>query len=158
VRLRINTIYYFKYWHFHQDQFPALYVLFSTVSDTWGLNIHYLGQVWNQRSWRFRRFNFFQTRDMLARYRQHPATNKFFKFLESETFTRMEGHDRYRIIQRRWPRMIECMYRQYKSPLVQVVWSIQKNQLAELTDPQAWREHQRRAREAYLENVGKVTP
>lgn len=156
MRLRINTIYYFKYWAFHQDPLPALYVLFSDSEYTWGLNIHYLGQVWNPRYWRFKPFNFFQTRDMLTKYRLHPAMNKFFKFLESDAFTRMNGRDRYQIIKRRWPLMIETMYRQYKSPLIQVMWSIQKKQFAELTDPTAWRERQHKAREAYLEALGDV--
>lgn len=154
MRLQINTIYYFNYWNYHQDPLPALYVLFSDSEYTWGLNIHYLGQVWSPRFWRFRPFNFFQTRDMLTKYRLHPAMNKFFRFLESDAFTRMKGYDRYKIIKRRWPKMIDSMYRQYKSPLIQVVWSIKKKQLGDLTDPQAWRERQNAARQEYLKRIG----
>lgn len=150
MRLQINTIYYFRYWHYHQDPFPALYVLFSNNEYTWGLNVHYLGQIWNPRYWRFRKLNFFQTRDMLTKYRLHPAVNKFFKFLESDAFTRLNGRDRYQVIKRRWPRMIEVMYRQYKTPLIHLMWSIKKRHLADLTDPAAWRERQRMSREQYL--------
>lgn len=153
--LRINTVYYFRYWNYHQDPFPALYVLFSTPGNTWGLNIHYLGQIWNPRQWRFRKHNFFQTRDMLVRYRMHPAMNKFFRFLESDTFTRMDGRARYRYLKTKWPRMLEIMFRQYKSDLIQVLWSVQKNHFQELTDPNAWRKRRKEDIESYLEEIGE---
>jgi len=154
-RLRINTVYYFRYWNHHQDPLPALYVLFSTPKHTWGLNIHYLGQIWNPRNWRFRRQNFFQTRDMLVRYRRHPAMNRFFRFLESDTFTRMDGRMRYRYLKAKWPKMIDVMFRQYHSSMIQVIWSIQKKHFQELTDPEAWRERNREDIEAYLEAMGE---
>lgn len=144
-RLRVNTVYYFRYWNNHVDPNPALYVLFSDAQYTWGLNVHYLGQVWNQRGWRFKRLNFWQTRDQLLKYRLHPAFNKFFQWLESPAFSKMDGRTRYRTIKSRWPLMIEAMYRQYKTPLIQPGWSIQKDHLAELTDPQAWRKARRKA-------------
>ena len=145
-----------RYWNYHQDQFPALYVIFSTPEYTWGLNIHYLGQIWNPRQWRYRRLNFFQTRDMLLRYRRHPAMNHFFRFLESDKFTMMNGKMRYQFIKNRWPKMIEVLYRQYHTGKIQPVWSIKKKYFQELTDPNAWKKRDREAVKEYLAEMGET--
>jgi hypothetical protein len=116
--------------NFHVDPVPFLYVLFSDNKDTFGINIHYLGAIFN-KSFKPRRLNLKDTLLLFERYRKHRALFRFFEFVESPTFARIPKQFRYNILKKRWPKIMPLLYRHYKSPLIRVVWAQTKDKIDE---------------------------
>ncbi len=130
----MNRVYFIRYGHYHVDQNPALYVLYSDPSDTYGLNIHYLPQIFSKQ-WKYRWINLIATIDMLRRYRRHPALKLFFEYLEMGSIDRMNWKSKISFLSKRWPRFIKSTFRHYKTPYIQIIQSLSEKQVAALTAP-----------------------
>jgi len=105
--------------------FPALYVLWSDARNTYGLNVHYLPQIFS-RKWKYKRLNWQQTQILLRKYRKHPALNRFFNFLEQPQLNRVGWKRIYPIIKKRWPLYTKIMFRHYKTPYIRLIEDVPK--------------------------------
>lgn len=98
-----------------------LYVLWSTATDTYGLNVHYIPQIFSSRGWKYKRLTLHQTAEMMIKMRNHPALKVFFDFIEKPAFSSMNYRTKIKVLKARWPRLMNVMFRHYKTPYIQVI-------------------------------------
>jgi len=110
-----------KYAKWHTDINPMLYVLWSDATDTFGLNMHYLPSIFSSKAWKYRRLTLTQTAELMLRLRKHPALRIFFDFVEKPAFDSMNFKSKLKILKLRWPRLMDIMYRHYKTRYILII-------------------------------------
>lgn len=125
-KLNARELYFIRYKRYHVDPRPALYVLWNDQSDTWGINVHYLGGVFSKKFEFKRPMNPEATALSLARFRAHPALRVMFRVLESREFDEQPLETKAKIIKGRWPSIMRVAFRRYKTEFISVVDHVPK--------------------------------